>query len=113
VSKHEQFPELTEEVKEILTAAYRAAFPLHNGYKIHWTEVDRISTAALLREAMEKVYEGRHWGSIPYRRMQAIASNLHNPPPPPTLTQAREADLDTPEGRATVHAYLATLGEGE
>jgi hypothetical protein len=27
------------------------------------------------------------------------------------LAEARAADLDTPEGRATVHAYLATLGE--
>jgi hypothetical protein len=44
--------------------------------------------------------------------LQAIASNLHSPPPPPTLTQAREADLDTPEGRDVVRAFLATLGEG-
>jgi len=115
VSKHEEFPELTEEAKEILTAAYRAAFPLHNGYKIEWTEVNRISTAALLREAIEKVYDGRFWTqSIPYRRMQAIASNLHNPPRPPTLDQAREAARQLGgENAAIVHAFLATLGEGE
>jgi len=46
--------------------------------------------------------------------LQAIADNLHSPPPPPpTLAEARAADLDTAEGRATVSAFLATLGEGE
>jgi len=38
--------------------------------------------------------------------------NIHNTPPPPTLAEAREADLDTAEGKATVTAFLATLGEG-
>jgi hypothetical protein len=41
------------------------------------------------------------------------ADNLYSaPPPPPTLAQARAADLDTPAGKAVVHAFLATLGEG-
>jgi hypothetical protein len=46
-------------------------------------------------------------------RLCAIADSLHNPPPtPPTLAQAREADLDTPAGRDVVRHFLATLGEG-
>jgi hypothetical protein len=45
-------------------------------------------------------------------KLFAIANNLYNPPPtPPTLAEARAADLDTPEGRDTVTAFLATLGE--
>ena len=43
--------------------------------------------------------------------LEAIANNLHSPPPlPTTLAQAREADLDTPEGKAAVRDFLATLG---
>ena len=108
---HNEFPELTEEAKEILTAAYRAAFPWHNGYKIEWTEANRIGAAALLRAAVEKAQEEGFWiHSIPYRRMEAIASNLHSPSPPlPTLAEARAADLNTLEGRNAVRSFLTLL----
>ena len=42
--------------------------------------------------------------------LEAIANNLHNPPP--NLAQAREADLDMPKFKAAVRAFLARLGEG-
>jgi hypothetical protein len=47
----------------------------------------------------------------PWDDIDAIANNLHNPPPPPTLAKARTADLDTPAGKATFIAFLATLGD--
>jgi len=110
-TQHEEFPELAQQAQ----AAYRAgcqAGPL----SLHpLTKPVRRFLAAFLRETMKQVsgHDLLHVGDLDlWNELQAIACNLHNPPPPPILTQAREADLDTPEGRDLVRAFLATLREG-
>ena len=109
--QHVEFPELTPEARAACEAAYKAAFPWHDGYKEEWTESNRKGQAAFLLEAMKQATDSA--GDLWKARLKAIAANLHSPPPPPpTLAQAREADLGTPEGRATVCAFLAALGEG-
>jgi hypothetical protein len=112
MSNHVEFPPLMPETKECLVAAYKVAFPWHEGYKEDWTELNRKGQAAFLREVMRHALAVGTPGS--YRLgLKAIADNLHSPPPtPPTLAQAREADMDTPEGKAVVRGFLATLGEG-
>jgi hypothetical protein len=110
----QEFPELTPEANKSLVAGYKAAFPWHNGHKDDWTESNRKGQAAFLREVINQV-KRPVYGIAPgvLEQLRAIADNLHSPPqPPPTLAQAREADLDTPAGRFVVHAFLATLGEG-
>jgi hypothetical protein len=111
MSEHVEFPELTPEAKECLFAAYTAVAPWHEGFKEDWSKANRKAFAALLREAMKQAL--RPVSSTLWRELNAIADNLHSPPPPfPTLAQARAADLETQEGIETVRAFLATLGKG-
>ena len=113
MSNHVEFPELTPETKECLVAAYKVAFPWHEGYKKDWTESNRKGQAAFLREAMKQACE--HYGfDAQIVGLEAIADNLHSlPPPPPTLAQAREAARKLGgQNAAIVRAFLAALGEG-
>lgn len=60
----------------------------------------RRSYAAFLRRDL-----ARPWCQL--LTSENVAANLHNPPPsPPTLAEAYAADLDTPEGKAKVRAFL-------
>lgn len=103
MSGHEEFPNLTLEARAACLAAY--PFPTQA------SSLTRKAFAAFLLEAINQATD--HNGVCWLIRLEAIAANLHNPsPPPPTLAQARAADLDTPEGKAAVRAFLATLGEG-
>jgi hypothetical protein len=103
---HVEFPELTPEALAPFKAGCAAApFPA-GPIGLHY----RRYLAAFLREAMKQATD--HDQGL-WDELQAIASNLHSPPPPPpTLAQAWEANLDTAEGKALVHAFLATLREG-
>jgi hypothetical protein len=101
---HEKFPELTPASIAVVSAGYgvtKASTPVQL--------YDRRSYAALLREAIKQarwdVDPGAAWASL-----HAIADNLHPlPPPPPTLAEARKADLSTPAGRDLVREFLANL----
>ena len=108
-TQHEEFPELTQQAQ----AAIRAGRLAVSFLETLLTKEDRRYLSAFLEEAINQATE--HNGILIVSHLQAIANNLHNlhspPPPPPTLAQAREADLDTPEGKATVSAFLATLGD--
>jgi hypothetical protein len=74
---------------------------------------DRRFLATFLREAMAQALDNdKSWDGC-WDELKAIADNLHSPLPPPTLAQARAADLETQEGIETVRAFLAALGEGE
>jgi hypothetical protein len=103
-SNYEEFPELTPASIAVVSAGYgviKASTPVHL--------CDRRSYAALLREAMKQarwdVDPGAAWASL-----HAIADNLHPLPPlPPTLAEAREADLYTLAGRDLVRDFLANL----
>ena len=108
-SQHVEFPPLTPEINECLVAAYIAAFPWHDGHKKHWTESNRRGQAAFLREVIKRASDNdKRWDEL-----KAIADNLHNPQPPPTLAQAREAARQLGgENAAIVHSFLATLGGG-
>jgi hypothetical protein len=107
--QHVEFPELTPEARAALARGYEAIGPcicIPTSGESH-----RCFIAAFLREAMKQAENG--YPCDRWRSLEAVADNFHSPPPPPpTLAQAREADLDTPEGQATVGAFLATLGEG-
>jgi len=108
VSKHEEFPKLTPETQAAYRAGCLAAFRNCTNPLL----INRRFLAAFLREAMDQAWgncgDDRWWDDL-----LAIANNLHSPPPtPPTLAQARAADLDTQEGIETVRAFLATLGQG-
>jgi hypothetical protein len=105
--KHEEFPELTPKAKAAWNAACIAGNLSLSGYGHMST---RRFFAAFLREAMKQARRG--YGETLWDELNAIADNLHSPPPPPTLAEAREADLDTPAGRDVVRDFLATLGEG-
>ncbi len=109
--EEEEFPELTQQTQ----AAYRAGCRAGPFSPPQLTIAARRYLAAFLREAMEQAryrFASSLWQDSLWQELQAIANNLHSPPPPPpTLAQAREADLDTPAGKATVTAFLATLGE--
>ena len=113
MSGRKEFPPLTPETKECLVAAYKVAFPWHEGFKEDWTESNRKGQAAFLREVMRQARAVGTPGS-PWLELKAIADNLHSPPPPrPTLAQAREAARQLAGADAEiVHAFLATLGEG-
>ncbi len=105
---HVEFPALTPQTK----AAYLAAFPDTSDPFLHWG--NRRCFSAFLREAMNQAFgKAGAWDEC-WDELNAIADNLHSPspPPPPTLAQALAADLDTPEGKAAVRDFLATLGEG-
>ena len=107
-NQHQEFPELTREAQ----AAYNAAVNAAQQSDIISSTFDlRRALAAFLREAMNQYRLG--YGTPLWNKLEAIAASLHTPqPPPPTLAEAREADLRTPEGQATARAFLATLGEG-
>lgn len=105
MSKYVEFPELTPEASKILVGAHQKAFP-NCSYEHRFA--DRIYAASILREAMyhAALANGDYWGNL-----HAIANNLHAPPP--TLAEAREAARQLGGANAeVVHAYLATLGEG-
>ena len=108
---HVEFPALTPEAHRAFAAADRPRLDLGP----RWF---RRCLAAFLGEALGQAGVSSAItlsdGSI-IDKLFAIANNLHSPPPPaplPTLAQALAADLDTPEGKAVVRAFLATLGEG-
>ena len=69
----------------------------------------RRHLAAFLREAIKQARKDS--GKVYWDELEAIADNLHSPPPSPTLAQAREADLDTPAGRDVVRDFLASIPE--
>lgn len=104
MSKHEEFPELTPEAR----AACDAACIAWQVGKFNAYPADRRAFAAFLREAIKQARRRRSL----FSELEEIADSLHSPPPP-TLAQARAADLNTPEGRDAVRAFLATLGEGQ
>ena len=107
-TQHKEFPELTPGARKALDAALHAI--TSTTITISLGDLRR-ALAAFLREAMERTTAPADglWDEL-----QAIANNLHSPPPtPPTLAQAREADMDTPAGRDVVRDFLATLGEVE
>ena len=105
MSKHEEFPPMTPETKAVIDAFYKAGPGLS----------DRKAFAAFLREAMKQAgsdtFSTLRW----WDNLAAIANNLHSPPPPaPTFAQAREAARQLGGANAeVVHAFLATLKEGE
>jgi hypothetical protein len=105
-AQHLQFPGLTPKAR----AAFDVALGAITSTKATISLADlRRALAACLREAMEQATDH----DLGLRdELQAIADNLHVPPPPPTLAQARAADLETQEGRDVARAFLATLGEG-
>ena len=109
MSNHEEFPALTPEAR----AAYHAAIDAIQNMNATISIRDfRRALAAFQREAIRQA--GRPDKHLVWGDLEAIAASLHNPLlPPPTLAQAREADLSTPEGQATVSAFLATLGDGK
>ena len=107
MSNHEEFPTMTPAAVVAYNAAVNAA---QQSDIISSTFDFRRALAAFQREAMKQAHAAKSdsmwqaWGVL-----EAIAASLHNPPPPPTLAEAREADLHTPEGQATVSAFLANL----
>jgi len=103
---HVEFPELTRKAEKAL----RTAGSHPDLSKPGW---HRRYLAAFLREAMKQALDKpMGWGQC-WHELKVIADNLHSPPPPPpTLAQVRAADLDTPEDKAVVRDFLATLGEG-
>ena len=109
MSTHEEFPTMTPAAQAAHDAAVNA---IRNGGATISPNDFRRALAACLRRAMNQYRLG--YGTPLWNNLEAIAASLHTPPPlPPTLAEAREADLSTPEGRATVSDFLATLGEGK
>ena len=109
MSGHVEFPELTPEARAAFVRGYEA-----NGLYISTPgKGDRARFAAFLVEAMSRAQTAGVGGSA-WQELAAIAANLHSlPPPPPTLAEARAADLDTPAGRDVIRGFLATLRGGE
>jgi hypothetical protein len=106
MSPHEVFPALTPEAERALHEADRHLDPSQPGWH-------RRYLAAFMHEAMDQSQSTAIKGFLIEYKMRAIANSLWSPPPlPPTLAEARAADLDTPEGKAVVRGFLATLGEG-
>jgi hypothetical protein len=116
MSKHVEFPELTPEARRAFYAAEEAwqAFVPDDrprvGLEPRWF---RRCLATFLREAIKQALDKPTGLEEVWDELKAIADNLHSPPPlPPTLAQARAADLNTPEGRRVVYTFLASLGQG-
>jgi len=111
MSKHVEFPHEMPEARAAFDAAILTFTSLDD---IPFSPSDfRRALAAFLREALvqsEMPLTERCSDGLQICKLFAIADNLHSPPP--TLAEAREADLDTPEGRDVVRGFLATLGEG-
>jgi hypothetical protein len=108
MSKHEEFPRLTPEAWAARDAGIQAIQSITA--TISPNDLRRCC-AAFLREAMNQARD--HYGfDAQIVGLEAIADSLYSPPPPPTLAQARAADLDTQDGIETVRAFLATLEEG-
>ena len=107
MSNHVEFPELTLEAQAAFKAGCAAAdFPAHP-----ISLRDRRHLAAFLREAMKQAQKAYDHSPLSLsEQLEVIANSLHSPPSPPTLAQARAADLHTPEGRDVVRGFLATLG---
>jgi hypothetical protein len=105
---HVEFPALTPEASAAVDAGYGAAWVVMANNR------NRVLFAAFLREAMRQALPAGST-AIYWLKLKAIADNLHNPPPPPpTLAQAREAARQLAGADAEiVHAFLASLGEGE
>ena len=98
-----EFPYLSDEA----VAAYRAVFPC--AVDPFMDHDNRRNLSAFLREVMMQAAWQVDLGTA-WAYLGAIAANLHNPsPPPPTLAQAREADLESPAGRDLVRDFLANL----
>ena len=106
-----EFPELTPEARAAFDRGYEA-----NGLFVSTPgKADRVRFAAFLREAMNQAGPPEMSALRKWDNLAAIHRNLHSPPPPaPTLAQAREAARQLGGANAeVVHAFLATLGEGE
>ncbi len=111
MSNHVEFPNLTSEAMASFDAAIKV---LGRTNATASRNALCRAFAAFLREAMKQAYD--HCGhDAMIEGLEAIANSLHNPPPPPpTLAKAREAARQLAgENAAIVHAFLATLGEGE
>jgi hypothetical protein len=95
---YEEFPELTPQAHAALCRANHCLDVSKPGW-------NRRYLSAFLLEAMNQADD--------WEELEAIANNLHSPlpPPPPTLAQAREANLLSQEGRDVVCAFLMSLGE--
>ena len=105
-----EFPELTTEAPTAFCAALKS-IQISAALTAISSDDFRRYLAAFLREAIVQATE--HECILLVNKLHDIANNIHSlPPPPPTLAEARTADLGTPDGRATVTAFLATLGEG-
>jgi len=109
-TQHEEFPLMTPNARAAHDAAINA---IQNGEATISCGDLRRALAAFLREAMAQA--SFRFDTRPSQELQAIANNLHcPPPPPPTLAQAREAARQLGgENAEIVHAFLASLREGE
>lgn len=102
---HVEFPELTPEAERALREADRHLDSSKPGWH-------RRYLAAFLREAVWQVFPG--YGGLPWHShsLLKMADNLYSaPPPPPTLAEARAADLDSPAGKDVVRGFLASIRE--
>jgi hypothetical protein len=90
---HEEFPMLTPEAQAVFEAALEA---ITRDVTISLKDLCR-ALAASQRKAMKQprtVYGDKLWDEL-----NAIADNLHSPPPtPPTLAEAREARVGNWQG---------------
>ena len=116
MSKHEEFPELTQQTQAAYQDAYRAGCRASPFGPTPLPKNERRYLAAFLRKAIKQASKSYGYSKQQFSdELQAIANNLHSPPPPPpppTLAEARKADMGTPAGRDVVRDFLATLGEG-
>jgi hypothetical protein len=92
-----EYPPLGNRAKELITRAREAAGFCQIDY---YDKKDRRYLATVIDLI-------RQWSNA-----EEIALNLHNPVPPPTLAEAREAarQLAGPEAQV-VHAFLRSLKE--
>ena len=105
MSKHVEFPPLTQEAEKALREADRHLDLSKPGWH-------RRYLATFLREAVLQVFPG--YVGLPSRShsLLEMADNLYSPPPPaPTLAAARAAGMDTPAGKAAVRDFRASVRE--